>query len=320
MLREAAPADGILRLAASRASRSASLRRCGHRRPASPPLRRSEARRGGSPDGRPMPGGGHHPHYPVGEPRRANLGLVSGMKRTLVLLGIALALHACVTSSPGQEVSSVGPTETTTPPPATPVPASPSRTEHCHEDFGICVSVPPAWTISWDPLRDGTIGDILLAGSFSFGHLPECRPIPSGEVLTALSEVLPREQAGREYGPGRIGSRPLTSTRPRFARAVTNPWPKPFRFLSADRALYARIMAGPEFRTDVRTDADAVHRARSLSPCREGRPPHHPGRRTRLRVDRAWSRDAWSLFGNVHGGRARLELRSANRTTAIVGE
>lgn len=190
--------------------------------------------------------------------RGERISVVSGMKRTLVLLGIALALHACVTSSPGQEASSVGPTETTTQPPATPPRASPSRMEQCHEDFGICVSVPPAWTISWDPLRDGTIGDILLAGSFSFGHLPECRPIPSGEVLIALSEVLPREQAGREYGPrpDRFEATRLHSAQ--VHKGCDQPRAELFRFLAADRALYAWIMAGPEFGTDVRADADAV--------------------------------------------------------------
>jgi hypothetical protein len=177
------------------------------------------------------------------------------MKRTLVLLGIALALQACVTSSPGQEASPVGPTETTTPPPAT---GSPSRTEQCHEDFGICVSVPAAWTISWDPRRDGTIGDILLAGSWSFGHLPECRPIPSGEVLIALSEVLPPEQAGLEYGPrpDRFVATHFRSAQVR--KGCMQPMAELFRFLSADRALYAWIMAGPEFRTDVRNEAEAV--------------------------------------------------------------
>ena len=130
--------------------------------------------------------------------------------------------------------------------------------QQCHEDFGICVSVPPAWTISWDPLRDGTIGDILLAGSWSFGHLPECRPIPSGEALIALSEVLPRGQAGPEYAP-RPDRFEATRLRPaQVHKGCDQPRAELFRFLAADRALYAWIMAGPEFRTDVRADADAV--------------------------------------------------------------
>ena len=180
------------------------------------------------------------------------------MKRTLALFAIALALQACVTSFPGRETRSVGPAETTTPPLATAVPASPSWAEQCHEDFGICVSVPAAWTISWDPLRDGTIGDILLAGSWSFGHLPECRPIPSGEALIALSELLPRGQAGPEYAP-RPDRFEVTRLRPaQVHKGCDQPRAELFRFLAADRALYAWIMAGPEFRTDVRADAEAV--------------------------------------------------------------
>ena len=184
--------------------------------------------------------------------------VVSGMKRPLALFAIALALQACVTSSPGQETTSVGPPGTTTPPPATPVPASPSPAEQCNKDFGICVSVPPAWTISWNPLRDGTIGDILLAGSWSFGHLPECRPIPSGDALIALSEVLPSGQAGPEYAP--MPDR-FEATRLRSAqvhKGCDQPRAKLFRFLAADRTLYAWIMAGPELRTEVRADAETV--------------------------------------------------------------
>jgi hypothetical protein len=177
------------------------------------------------------------------------------MKQTLAWLAVALALQACVTSGPGRDTTSLRPPETTTPPP---FPGSPSRAEQCHEDFGVCISVPAAWTISWDPLRDGTIGDILLAGSWSFGHLPECRPIPSGEVLISLSEVLPREQAGREYDlrPDRFEATHLRSAQVR--KGCVQPRAELLRFLAADRALYAWIMAGPELRADVRTEAEAV--------------------------------------------------------------
>jgi hypothetical protein len=188
------------------------------------------------------------------------------MKRPLALFAIALALQACVTSSPGQEATSVGPPETTSPPPGTLVPASRARSEQCHEDFGICVSVPAAWTISWDPLRDGTIGDIFLVGSWSFGHLPECRPIPRGEVLIVLSEVVPRGQAGPEYAPrpDRFEATRLRSGQVR--KGCVQPMAELFRFLEADRALYAWIMAGPELSTGVRTEAETVLSSLTVEP------------------------------------------------------
>lgn len=179
------------------------------------------------------------------------------MGRALVFLAIALALQACVTSPPNRETPSVGPTGMAiTSPPAAPVPANPSTTQRCREAFRVCVSLPSSWTISWNPLRDGTVGDIFLVGSWPFGRLPECRPIPVGQVLIALSETPPAIAGGYDPKPDRFE---VTRLSPGGVReGCEQPMAELFRFLASGRALYAWMMFGPDFTTDARTDAEMV--------------------------------------------------------------
>lgn len=181
------------------------------------------------------------------------------MRWALGLLAIALALQACVTSAPNRETPSAGPSDTAiNSPSVAPVPANPSTSQRCRKDFALCVSVPSSWTISWNPLRDGTIGDIFLVGSGPFGRLPECRPIPVGQVLIALSEVLPPAQAG--WDDPRPDRFEVTRLSPGAVRKGCEAQPRAelFRFLDSSRALYAWVMFGPDFSKDVRTNAEAV--------------------------------------------------------------
>jgi hypothetical protein len=179
------------------------------------------------------------------------------MKRALILLAIALALQACTRSVPQSGNTAGRPSGDSDHTTAAPVPADSSSTKQCREDFGICVNVPSSWTITWNPLRDGTVGDIFLVGSWPFGHLPECKAIPTGQALIALSEVVPAADAGwDDPRPDRFEATRLSSGAVR--EGCEQPMAELFRFLDSGRALYAWMMFGPEFSKDVRTDAEAV--------------------------------------------------------------
>lgn len=105
-----------------------------------------------------------------------------------------------------------------------------------------------------DPLRDGTLGDILVAGSMRFPKLPECEPIPRGQALLALSEVrasddFPLERLERDFPPRprRFETTALRSSQVR--KGCIQSRAQLFRFREADRFLYAWVMFGRDLST-----------------------------------------------------------------------
>lgn len=105
-----------------------------------------------------------------------------------------------------------------------------------------------------------------MAGSWRFPALPECEPIPPGQALLALSEVVPIN-AAIDYTPERL-EREFPSRPRRFETTVLRslgvrkgcdqPKAQLFRFGEAGRFLYAWVMFGRDLPTGVRTKAEAV--------------------------------------------------------------
>jgi hypothetical protein len=132
-----------------------------------------------------------------------------------------------------------------------------------NERLGVAIQVPPCWSLVWNPLRDGTVGDILVAGSWRFPKLPECGTIPPGQALLSVSEVVPlidytQEQFERGYPPRprRFETTVLRSLGVR--KGCDQPKAQLFHFGEADRFLYAWAMFGRDLPTGVRTKAEAV--------------------------------------------------------------
>jgi hypothetical protein len=148
--------------------------------------------------------------------------------------------------------------------PAVDHPSWPTQTD---DRFDVSIRVAPAWTVSWNPQRDGTLGDIVLIGSWSFSRLPECRPIPAGQALISLSEALPVDSVtASQYGPrpGRFETTHLRSLQ--VQKGCVQPRAKLFRFAESGRMLYVWMMFGRDLSTGVRTKAEATISTLSVEP------------------------------------------------------
>jgi hypothetical protein len=175
-----------------------------------------------------------------------------------------LVLSSCIsTGEPDKAVSSPGQSPTSA--------AAPQQGEEHHLTWpvrtnhraGITIRVPPSWSLVWNPLRDGTLGDILLAGSMRFPKLPQCELIPRGEALLAVSEFRPSdddpfERLERDFPPRprRFETTVLRSSQVR--KGCDQPRAQLFRFREGDRFLYAWVMFGRDFSTGVGTKTEAV--------------------------------------------------------------
>jgi hypothetical protein len=190
---------------------------------------------------------------------------IEWMRRTVgVLLGI-LVLSSCIAGDGSGTLDS-----TPTQAPTTPVPEERDRRAtwavRGNERLGVAIQVPPRWSLVWNPLRQGTVGDILVSGSWRFPKLPECEPIPPGEALLAVSEVGPviasvdytEQRLEREFPPRprRFETTVLRSLGVR--KGCDQPKAQLFRFREAGRFLYAWVMFGRDLPTGVRTKAEAV--------------------------------------------------------------
>jgi hypothetical protein len=187
------------------------------------------------------------------------------MRRTIGVFVWITILSSCV---PTEEPTVVAPTPALGPT-SSPAPQAPDQvrtwTVRTNRRFGVTIQVPPRWSLVWNPLRDGTIGDIFVAGSWRFARLPECEPIPPGQALLSLSEVAPviasfddtPEQLERDFPPRprRFETTVLRSLGVR--KGCDQPKAQLFRFRDADRFLYAWMMFGRNLPTGVRTKAEA---------------------------------------------------------------
>jgi hypothetical protein len=123
----------------------------------------------------------------------------------------------------------------------------------------------------WNPLRDGTLGDILVAGSVRFPKLRECEPIPLGQALLVLSEFRPSDDEPLEElepdfppRPRRFETTVLRSSQVR--KGCIQPRAQLFRFLEADRFLYAWVMFGRDLSSGLRTKTEAVLSTLEINP------------------------------------------------------
>jgi hypothetical protein len=189
------------------------------------------------------------------------------MRRTIGILICILicisVLSPCIsTEEPDKVVSAPAQAPTSAPAPQGGE-LHPTRPVRTNQRTGITIRVPPSWSIVWNPLRDGTLGDILVAGSMRFPKLLECEPIPRGHALLALSEIrtsddYPLERLERDFAP-RPRSFETTALRSSQVRkGCIQPRAQLFRFREADRFLYAWMMFGRDLSTGVRTKAEAV--------------------------------------------------------------
>lgn len=187
------------------------------------------------------------------------------MRRTIGVLIWITVLSSCVPTEPTgvPSASPRGPTSS----PAPRVPDQhPTWSVRTNQRLGIALQVPPRWSLVWNPLRDGTIGDIFVAGSWRFPKLPECGPVPPGQALLSLSEVAP-VIASTDYSPEQL-ERDLPPRPRRFETGVLRslgvrndcdqPKAQLFRFRDADEFLYAWVMFGRDLPTGVRTKAEVV--------------------------------------------------------------
>jgi hypothetical protein len=183
------------------------------------------------------------------------------MRRTIGILICISVLSSCIsTQEPDKSVSAPAQAATSAPGPQGKLhPAWPVRTS---QRTAITIRVPPSWSLVWNPLCDGTLGDILVAGSMRFPKLPECERIPRGQALLAPSEVrasddYPFERLERDFPPRprRFETTVLRSSQVR--KGCTRPRAQLFRFREADRFLYAWVMFGRDLSTGVRTKAEA---------------------------------------------------------------
>jgi hypothetical protein len=185
------------------------------------------------------------------------------MRRSIGLLICISVLSSCVST---EERDKVGPPQAQAPTSAPgPSGGGPHRTwaVRTNQRTGITIRLPSSWSFVWNPLRDGTLGDILVAGSMRFSKPPECEPIPRGQALLALSEVrasddYPLARLERDFPPRprRFETTMLRSSQ--VGKGCIQPRAQLFRFREADRFLYAWVMFGRDLPTGVRTKAEAV--------------------------------------------------------------
>ena len=193
------------------------------------------------------------------------------MRRAIGILICVWVLTSCISTEEPDKVVSVPPQVPTSAP-------APQGGEHhrtwpvrTNQRAGITIQIPPSWSLVWNPLRDGTLGDLLVAGSMRFPQLPQCEPIPQGQALLALSEFRPSddeplERLERDYPPRprRFETTVLRSSQVR--KGCIQPRAQLFRFLEADRFLYAWVMFGRDLTTGVRTKTEAVLSTLEVNP------------------------------------------------------
>lgn len=132
--------------------------------------------------------------------------------------------------------------------------------------FRIAIRVPPAWSLVWNPLRDGTVGDVMLVGSWRFSDLPACVQIPRGEALLSLSEVVPliassdytENQLDRSFPPKSHRFRITDLRSGGVAKGCEQQRAQLFSFREDGRFLYAWAMFGRDLSTGIRTKAEAI--------------------------------------------------------------
>ena len=185
------------------------------------------------------------------------------MRVTIGIFICVSVLTSCISTEEPNKVVSVPPQ----PPTSAPAPQwgehHPTWPVRTNQRAGITIQIPPGWSLAWNPLRDGTLGDILVAGSMRFPTLPECEPISRGQALLALSEFRPSDDESLEGlerdfppRPHRFETTELRSSQVR--KGCIQPRAQLFRFLEADRFLYAWVMFGRDPSTKLRTKTEAV--------------------------------------------------------------
>jgi hypothetical protein len=185
------------------------------------------------------------------------------MRRTIGILICISVLSSCVSTEERDKVVSPQAQAPTSAPGPQGGELHPTWAVRTNQRTGITIRVPPSWSLTWNPLRDGSLGDILVAGSMRFPKLPECEPIPRGQALLALSEVrtsdgYPLERLDRDFPPKprRFETTVLRSSQ--VGKGCIQPRAQLFRFREADRFLYAWVMFGRDLPTGVRTKAEAL--------------------------------------------------------------
>jgi hypothetical protein len=196
------------------------------------------------------------------------------MRRTIGIL-IRLICVAVLSSC----ISTEAPIKAASMPPQTPTSAPPLRDGEQHPTWplrtnqraGITIQIPPSWSFMWNPLRDGTLGDILVAGSMQFPELSECEPIPRGQALLALCEFRPSadeplERLERDFPPRprRFETSVLRSSQVR--KGCDQPRAQLFRFREADRYLYVWVMFGRDLSTGLRAKTEAALSTLEVNP------------------------------------------------------
>jgi hypothetical protein len=193
------------------------------------------------------------------------------MRRTIGMLICVSVLTSCISTEEPNKVVSVPPQAPTSAPGLQGGEHHPTWLVRTNQRAGIAIQIPPRWSVVWNPLRDGTLGDILVAGSMRFPKLPRCKPIPPGQALLALSEFRPSdgeplEGLDRDFPPRprRFETTVLRSSQVR--KGCDQPRAQVFRFREANRFLYAWVMFGPDLSTGLRTKAEAVLSTLEVSP------------------------------------------------------
>jgi hypothetical protein len=202
------------------------------------------------------------------------------MRRTIGILVCTAVLLSCTSRQESNGGFSMPPQGPTSSPPA----QEPHSGWPVHTDRrgGITIQIPPRWSFVWNPLRDGTLGDILMAGSMRFPS--RCEPIPRGQVLISLSEHRPFDDESVEGLERDFPPRPrrfeTTVLRPsQVGKGCDQLRAQLFRFRDADRFLYAWVMFGRDLPPGLRTKAEAV-----LSSLEVSRPPRTDGPRSMART------------------------------------
>jgi hypothetical protein len=185
------------------------------------------------------------------------------MRRTLGILICVSVLTSCISTEKPNKVVSVPPQAPTSAPAPQGGKHHPTWPLRTNQRAGIAIQIPPRWSVVWNPLRDGTLGDILVAGSMRFPKLPRCEPIPPGQALIALSEFRPSDDKSLEGldrdfppRPRRFETTVLRSSQVR--KGCDQPRAQLFRFREANRFLYAWVMFGRDLSIGLRTKAETV--------------------------------------------------------------